>query len=166
VPVAFGASVDGVRALLPHRRIDETSKPTEEQVERFLASGSGWVSVRLGYPTSFAALDAEATTTFEELAAGLVELYAGAFAEDAAHPEQAGPGESSYGSILWERFLKGVDELLEALGKATDGGAGDGELPVGQAPGSIAYSFPPPTFRTIPTPPFTAPNIGAPARGN
>lgn len=164
MPVAFGASVDGVRALLPHRRIDETSRPSLADVERFLAQGSGWVALRLGYPTSFEALDPDDQRPhFEALAAGLVELYAGAFAEDAAHPEQAGPGESSYGSILWERFLRGIDELLEALGKATDTGGG-GEEPAAGHPGTVAYSFPPPTFRTIPTPPFTAPNVGATSR--
>jgi hypothetical protein len=156
MPVAFGASIEGVRALLPHKTIGPTSRPTEAAVETYLEGGAGWVSARIG-PGNTALLVADDPRT--EWARSLVELYAGAFVEDAAFPERAAPGDTSYGGVLWERFLRGLDELLEALGEPVEPG-GEGEEP-GAVVGPLLYSFPAPVLITAPAvPPFVTPNTG------
>lgn len=157
MPVAFGASVDGVRALLPHRTLGPTSKPSEAQVETFLDGGSGWVRARIG-ATRAGELDAASEDDpLRDWARSLVELYAGAFTEDASFPERAAPGETTYGGVLWERFLRGLDELLEAMGLPVEPGAGE----PGAAVGAVLTNFPAPVLITGPrVPPFVAPNLG------
>lgn len=133
----FGASVEGVRALLPQLTISETSEPSESDVERYIKAAAGHVSVRIGAP-----IPADVDSDEYAWAQGLVELGAAAYTQSAGFPERAAQAGDSYGEILWNRFLEGIDEFLEARGEST--GSGDG---VGRAsPDLPTASFPPALF--------------------
>lgn len=147
MPLTFGATVDGVRALLPHRRIDATSKPSEADVAVHIGIAGNWLAGRirgLDLTTVIGEEPPGTPLTLADQARSLVELGAASLAEDASFPERAAKTDSSYGTVLWDKFLAGIDELLEAAGVAPDG---DG----GPAPGveidSPAYYFPEPMFR-------------------
>lgn len=110
----YGATVDGVRDLLPHRTIDATSKPNEADVVGYLAAVGARVAVRLGPSSGWAAGTVEADVI--TAARGLVELGAGAYTDDASFPERASTvGSSRYGAVLWERYKDGLDELVRVV---------------------------------------------------
>lgn len=142
----YGATVDDVRALLPHRRIDHTSKPSAEQVEGFLAFTASEVATRVTLLT-LAGASTTVIAAAELMGKGLTALGAAAMAEDAGHPEQTGRGASSYGGVLWERYTGRLDGLADLLDIDEDAGGGGGDGPGGVA-AAPAYSFPDPTFRS------------------
>lgn len=131
----YGATVEQVRGLLPHRLISATSRPTAAQVAAFLSITSAWIAARLGDTTALAA-DVEAALVAN--ATGLAVLGAAALTEAAGAPERTGMADGGYAGWLWDRYKEGIDEELEALGKATDAGPGDIPAPVGDRPATIA----------------------------
>jgi hypothetical protein len=132
VAVDYGATVQGVRGHHPTLTLTESSQPSETDVEGYIEALSAWVDARVGPLTA-------ATAAFD-MAKSLVELGAAAWADWAAHPETVDKAESTYGDRLWAQFLRGLDELLEALGIATEGLPG----PTAGRPGVPEWSFPPP----------------------
>lgn len=139
----YGATVEDVRALLPHRRIDATTRPSAEQVEGFLAFTTAEVGARIDVLTIAGASPAVIARA-EGAARGYVAMGAAAMAEDAGHPEQAGRGASSYGGVLWERYterLEGIVGFLD-LDEGDAGGPG-----VGSSSDLPAHSFPEPRMR-------------------
>jgi hypothetical protein len=132
----YAATIEGVRALLPHRAIGPGSKPSEGQVNRFLEAGSRWVTARAGVLT--------AGTPAYNHARTIVELRAAAMAEDAAFPERSGRAGSGYGEVLWERANEALEELLEVIFDPGDPDAGGVEGPLADTP---AFSFPEPAWR-------------------
>lgn len=135
MPVDYGASVEGVRALLPHRGISETTKPSDQQVERFLEAASRWVTARAGALDPASALYAHARTA--------TELRAAAMAEDAAYPERSGRAGSGYGEVLWARANEALEEIVEVIGPEPIIDPTD-PTTAGKRP---AFSFPEPAWR-------------------
>lgn len=119
----YAATVDDVRALLPHRAITDAREPKPATVERYLDGIAARVAARL--ETSLAILRGIAPTN-ATAGARLTELEAGArFAtalggaavtEDSGFPERANleATDTSYGAVLWARFLEYLDELEAA----------------------------------------------------
>lgn len=105
----FGATVDDVRALLPHRTIDVHTRPSLEAVGRFLTGSSARVAARIGTPGTV-------TATLEAAARNVVAHMAAAMAEDAAFPERAAVADTDYGNVLWTRATLLLGELLTAAG--------------------------------------------------
>lgn len=133
MPADYGQTLDGVRALLPHRSITTTSTPTEAQVTAMLNAAAAWVEAR-----TQGRLELAEHASARPLAGHAVELYAAAQAEDATFPERADRASSSYGSVLWDRFRQALEDLLGALGLS-------GEA-VTTTAGAPAYAFPEPLF--------------------
>lgn len=122
-PPYYGATVDDVRLLLPHRTIDTTSAPSVAAVTGYLRDVAARVATRLGTVDAWA-VDADTVVT---AARGLVALGAAAYADDASYPERASTvGSSRYGAVLWERFTTGLAELEDDV--AGDPGAGGGTV--------------------------------------
>ncbi len=120
----YGASVDGVRAFLPHRVIDAASAVSTVDVERFLSVVGQRVASAIDGPLGrLEALGANDPTVaplaaaFRTNARGLVELGAAAMTEDAGFPERSGidATDSSYGAVLWDRFTTGLDGLAGGI---------------------------------------------------
>lgn len=117
----YGASVPGVRGLLPHRTITNASKPSEEDVARFLSGIGGKVYARVARALA-AVEDTDETAELTELARQSIELGAAAMTEDAAFPERAGVAGTGYGEVLWVRHRDTLADLLAGLGiDATEG---------------------------------------------
>lgn len=130
----YGATIDGVKAHLPHRRIEDNTRPSTDDVQRYLETTTRWVTMRVG-------VLAEGTPGFDH-ARGAAEIGAAAMAEDASFPERSGRAASSYGEVLWARFQEAIDELLESLGLTGEGGGGPAVA--GERP---AFNFPDPAWR-------------------
>jgi hypothetical protein len=124
MPVAdYGATLEGVRAHLPLRKIQESGPGvTTTQVEGFIRDVSAWVDNRVG------PLDGDPALS---MAKSLVEIGAAAWAENGMFPERSGKAESTHGDRLLELFFKGLEELLVSLSGARAG---------------PQWSFPPPLF--------------------
>lgn len=138
----YGTEVGDVQAFIPDQLIDAGSKPNLGQVQSIIAMMDRRVASRIGDVSTYPAAE---QTQAADAAAVLVAMGAAAIAWNAAHPEAAGRGASTYGDWLWQQFTAGIDELLESLNKPTaeaPGGAG-GEAPPSDHP---AYSLPEPTF--------------------
>jgi hypothetical protein len=122
--IAYGASAEGVRALLPHFRIDPTSRPSEADVETYLEMASNWVVMRLGDLSAFDSVDdGHWRQRVEDHAKAAVQLRAAAQTEDAKFPERASTADAGYAAVLRAQADRAVDEALEALGEGTGGAA-------------------------------------------
>lgn len=141
VGVRYGATLDGVRGLLPHRTLNPSTKPSEEHAARWLTSTSGRVATRIR--RVYDLLDDEGKHDVDVLAANVVELAVAAMVEDAAYPERAGVADTSYGAVLWTRHREALGDLYAALG-IDDGDAGVGSDATVGAP---SFVFPEPLFR-------------------
>lgn len=139
----YGAGVEGVTALLPGTRIDESSRPNVDDVEAWVDEYTAEVARRLG---DLAALDPDAAANAELTARRLVHLAAAATVLDAKYPERAGAADDSYAAVLWGRYTTGLAELVEAVEEGVLPGPGDGGTTGG--PGSAVGSFPEPMFTT------------------
>lgn len=109
----FGATVDGVQALLPMTTLLETRAPGQQGVTvadavNFLTSVSGRVEGRL---YRWERLTADAETAVIAAAKDLVETGAASYVQAARHPEQSDPSRDSYASVLWSRFETGLETL-------------------------------------------------------
>lgn len=135
----YGASVAGVRRLLPTVDIEASSEPSESDVQAWLAEFTGNVARRLG---NVSALTEAQVGEITVAARGLVHLGVAATVYDAHFPERAGLTDQSYGQVLWGRYSDGLDELdaeVEALtGEEAAGGADASGVPL--------YYFPEPAF--------------------
>lgn len=144
----WGATVDGVAALLPAAAIPDELAAGQKAVTR--AHVQAWVdqlaarvALRLaGWDTL---KDAGRRDHVRAAAADLVHHGAAAYVEAARFPERAGKTDESYSAVLWARYVDGLAELAALLegwlsdpGEATGGDAGNGR-PAWSAP---ATSFP------------------------
>ena len=137
----FGASVDGVRGLLTNVTIARATRPNEAQVGEWIDQFTARVSARIDAAGGYTGLTTDQVGTVTQAARQLVELAAGSFAVDAAHPDRAAKADTRYGAVLWQRYVEGRDELLAdlaAMHDQADSGAGGDEAPIG--------AFPPPMF--------------------
>lgn len=137
----YGATIGDVGAFLPHKVISPTSKPSDAQVRQFLVITTNRVVGRLGELAGYPQPVQDATVM---AAAGVAAMGAAGLTENAAAPERGGRSGTAYGDWLWAEFLKGIDELLEELGKATEVAGEDVVPAVAAAP---AGSFPDPLWR-------------------
>lgn len=137
----YGASSAGVEALVAGLTLGPSSTPSVGDVDRWLDELAARVAGRLG---DLSKLTDAQRAAVDARAAGLLHLGAGAYAEDAAHPDRvSSQADDRYGAVLWARFLEGlgeleddVDELLAAAGAGPATGARH-----------AAASFPPPLAR-------------------
>jgi hypothetical protein len=138
----YGATIAGVAALLPWRTFTDSSRPTQAQVEGWLAGEiGGMVAARLG-PIDDVAVPLEPLRNRLQIAArGLVHLGTAALAEAAGEPEAMEREASAYASWLWERFTEGLAALEVTVDAAVPG---PGEAGVGEL-GEAEWSFPPPS---------------------
>lgn len=141
------ADVDPVRARL-HRRIDDTTSPSTDQVLGFLTDRSLEVAGRAGDPDTWPA-DAAGIRPDPELAdwaRSIVILGASADAWDAAFPEKSAQVQApTYGRLLYERYQDQLLAFLRRLG--IDPAAPVDTRPVDQGlAGGPAGSFPAPLF--------------------
>ena len=144
----YGATLVAVRALLPHRAIPDASA-LAAQAERHLDAASALLAVRveegLTRLRSLSATDARAGARVAELteAAGVaVALGGAALLEDAGFPERANldATDTSYGAVLWARFLAAAEALAVAVAGALEASGEAGRLPgADQGP---AHGFP------------------------
>ena len=160
----YGASVAGVRALVPEARLLDTLPTgpgvygvTFAQVEEWLREVTGVVAIKLD---GWERLSTDPTAVVlningapagpsdrEQLIAAartIVHNGAAAYLEAARHPERARPNDSSYADVLWRRYELGLEQLATWLaGRLIRPVAGDDEeqpLPVS----GVLYDFPPP----------------------
>lgn len=153
MPALYGAGIEGVRALLPHRVIDALSEPTETQVLTWIEEGSGRVFARVGSLTVLPNDPVEELGDLSIRAWGLLaakhasELYAAGMTEASGAPELARPNDTtSYAAWLMAQYEAAVLELIELIDRNA---GGDGVPPEDAAlvdGGAIAYAFPPVTF--------------------
>jgi hypothetical protein len=136
----YATTIDDVQGFIPDQAITPESKPTLAQVTNMLELLDARVSGRVGDVATYPA-DVQAAVLLEGKT--LVAMGTAALAWNAAHPDAAGRGSSTYGDWLWEQFTAGVDELLESLNKPTVEAPGGGGVVAGAVP---AYNLPEPTF--------------------
>ncbi len=140
---AYGASVDGVRALLPMRTIttDPTSRPTEGQVFGWLEDWAAEVRGRVGNLELVA--DSARRADMVRLARKAVHYRTAADAEASGGPETVGEdGTTSYARWLvaqYEAVMARLGAMADAERTDDDPGEGVG-MPSLEEP---AWSFPP-----------------------
>lgn len=138
MPALFGASIEGVEAILATAAFDDDTEPSRDQVAGFVESMSAIVALRLGD------LSLYTDARYDQVAAAakvVIELAAASLADKAGHPEQS--GNNSTGNVLWDQYRKSLEDLLEAVGRERDAGAGgDGNIV-----GMPAHSSPRPLMR-------------------
>jgi hypothetical protein len=157
----FGASLDGVRSLIPEAKLPDTLPPgtrgvTSGQAAAWLGDLSRRVALRLtGWeqlrftPTAEDVELARPTPRDQFIAAArdLVHTATASYVEAARFPERA---ENGYPAVLWRRFEEGLTGLAEwldlQLNPPADGDGGGGAVEGGGA--SVpAWAFPPASFR-------------------
>ena len=110
----WGATLDGVAALIPDWKIPLTLAPgqngiTRDQVTGWLTELSGIVSLRL---TGWAAVtDPDRTAALVTAARAAIHNGAASYVEAARHPDRAVKGATSYADVLWARFTDQLDHL-------------------------------------------------------
>lgn len=121
MPAPFGATLDGVKAYLPHLDLDAGDRVGPEDVARFLDTIGGTVAGRLTWPLArlqelqdLGTAPAGTVEAYTLSAAGVVEMGAAAMAQDASFPELSAARETdtSYGAALWARHRQALDDLL------------------------------------------------------
>lgn len=159
----FGATVAGVRALLPQVNIVAATPEhvavsvvntaiTEAQVRAWLIEDTAHVARALdgylrlsdeqqdGAPGDRANLAASARSVVLDRTASRTEA--------ALHPARTSTDEASYAGVLWTRAREALAELtawLEGRLRGTDPAADPGQTPTGAGGGSYV-SAPPPAF--------------------
>ncbi|WP_053207943.1 hypothetical protein [Jiangella muralis] len=145
----WGATVDGVAALLPDAPLLEsapvnpqpgqkivTRATVQEWVDQFCAK----VALRLD---GWEALRDDSRREYVKLTAcDLVHNAAGSYAQAARFPERAGKATDSYSGILWDRYTTGLDALAKLVEEWTQD-PDESADPTSDRP---AWSFPPVTF--------------------
>lgn len=159
----FGATVAGVRSLVPEARLYVGPMPppegtyaitvpqvaawVDELTDSVAMTLDGWE--RLSNDAVLA--DDEVTVLIEgdrtRLAASartIIHNGAASYLEAARHPERAAVNDTSYAAVLWQRYTDGLDRLAAwLLRRLEDPQAGDVEEPDALA-GGVVYSFPVP----------------------
>lgn len=136
---AYGASLDEVKALLPHRRNWLDARPTEDDVLTFLTLMGGHVGAAVG---DIPVLPADVAGRLSTLARRAVVLAVAAQTEAAGTPERANPNDaSSYANWLQARADEALVLAVEfAAGLVSGDGPPGAELEVSEP----AWSFPDP----------------------
>lgn len=156
----FGATVAGVRALVPDAPIPETLPAGVKGVDAGMVRGwlrelsgrvdrrlAGWRGLRLERNADEQAEDAPSPReAFVDAARGLVLTGAASYTEDARFPTRSEQNDSRYGAVLWRRFEAGLAELDAWLKAELDTGDEKDLDPATAAADAPAYSFPPPAF--------------------
>jgi len=150
----WGVTVAEVAELASHSELNNESasdpefgnandrEVTTQDVERWIANVEATVDLKL---RKRAALTPEAQARV--LAAGKTVVLNGAAAYlvDAAYPARTGVGDnSSYGSVLWNRYKAGLEELKTEIDEWVEQGAGEDDTTGGSL--GIGAFFPAPTF--------------------
>lgn len=146
----FGATVDGVTALVPEVRLAEAPLPvgkyavTVQQVRAWVEELSAAVAMRVDgwHRLAVEPDDGEQTSDrdqFLAFARTVVHNGVASYTEAARHPERP----SAYAAVLWDRYTTGRDELV---GWLTDRLATStaGDTPEQPSVSGLAWSFPSP----------------------
>jgi uncharacterized protein YjbJ (UPF0337 family) len=132
----YGATADGVRALIPDTPVTDRKTPTTTDVEGWLDTWDARVRRKVGDLTGF---DDELAVDFAAIAADVVHHFVASIAEDAGHPERLA-NDNRYAKVLWDRaeslFTQLVGDVDEARGEE---GVADTEAPAGSFPEPIAW---------------------------
>lgn len=152
----FGATVDGVTALVPEARLYAGDLPVPEgtyavtvgQVTAWVEELTGVVAMTLtGWQRlSDEPVDPEETSDRDQLieyARTVVHNGAASYLEAARHPERSSVNDTSYAAVLWQRYTDGLDRVATWLaGRLAAGEPGD----TADAYAGPAYYFPEPLF--------------------
>lgn len=155
----YDATVEGVRALLPHATIPDSLPAggrgvTTSHVAAWLAELSGRVDLRLAGWRRLRVARTEQEESdnhpspserFTAAARDLVHNGAASYTEAARYPERAGVTDTSYAAVLWNRYTSGLDDLEAWLtDELATGDEGEVDPETGTAYGDPGYSFPEP----------------------
>lgn len=144
--LAFNATLDGVRGLMPQRLIDATTRPSEAQVNGYIERLADRLIGRLGHPDVWPDLRTDGTAGLRvelvEHAVDIVELRAAARALDAGTPDRILTEGDRRQAEVWRREADEAEaELVAALAAA--GYTVPGDVEAGAAgPKAIAGTFP------------------------
>jgi hypothetical protein len=138
----FGATADGVYAHVRSLGLDPAFVAAD--VDRWLEDAASRVVARVGLPTTWSWADPDQHL----LAIGRASIHFGAASllYDANYPERALTTEATtnYGSVLWNRHMQYLYELVEALNaalRAPGGNAGD-DPAAGEEAGTLRLAGP------------------------
>lgn len=123
----YGATIAGVKALLPSRVIGDDTAPSNANLVSWIGEISDRVTGVIG--------EIEESSRFWAAARAVVHIGVAATYWDAAFPEHSGV-DGRYGTVLWERFEKELARLQKAMGDDPD--TAD--------PTDPSYCFPDPMF--------------------
>lgn len=165
----FGATVDGVIALVPTARLlDDTAVPVPvptgglepgrgggtfavsvSTVAAWVEELSARLALRLdGWQRLTATPVAPETTSDRDqlvaFARDLVHNGAASYLEAARYPERSAAATTSYAAVLWARFESGLADLSTWLERRLEDGTDVADAPA--LAGVPAASFPPPRF--------------------
>lgn len=164
-PIApYGATVNGVTALVPEVKLWTSDQPLPEgtyritatQVAEWVAELSDTISMELdGWDrlSQDPTLAEDGTTVlivsdlerFVDAARTIVHNGAASYLEAARHPERARNADTSYAAVLWQRYTDGLTRLTAWLTKRL-AEPESGDTPEPEAAIGGAWSFPCPTF--------------------
>lgn len=152
----FGATVDGVTALVPEARlVDGTPAAgqygvTVTQVQAWVDELTGVVAMTLDHWQRLSDEPVEPEDTSDraqlcEYARTVIHNGAASYLEAARHPELASNvNDTSYAAVLWSRYTDGLDRVAAWLEKRlADQDPADTPEPQA-ATGFTDYAFPPP----------------------
>lgn len=145
--IMYGATIAGVEALVSNLTVTYSSNPSAADVTRWLGDAANLVASRIGNLDDLTA--AGDTTgdvaTFTARAAAIVQLLAGAYTEDAAHPDRiTSQADTRYAAELERRAMEQLTDLEAQVAVAR---VTFGLPPLNMAHRGAGASFPPPLFR-------------------
>lgn len=119
----FGVTVEAVAALIPEATIPETRQPGQKavvvaDVTAWLQQFSAEADLRLAGWTGLPDGQRDQVTA---VAARLVTAAAASYVEAARAPERAGPADTSYAQVLWDRWVTGLPDLAGLVETWLDG---------------------------------------------
>lgn len=119
----YGASLAGTKAHIPFVVIDDTTSPSNADVQRFMDAITNRIAARVGPIESVT--DTDRAAVLVAAARGLVHVGAASQAMGAANPVLASPVAGvSYADWLWKMFEQGLDELAATEGAGPGGPGG------------------------------------------
>jgi hypothetical protein len=133
----FGATVAGVRALIPDTPVTDATRPSVASVVGWLDTWDARVARKVGDLTAFAD---DLATDFAAVAADVVHTRVASITEDAAHPERL-PDDNRYAKVLWDRADVLLAELVADVDEARgeEGITVDPEAPAGYFPEPVRW---------------------------
>jgi hypothetical protein len=115
VQTQYGATIAGVNAYVPHRRVNPSSTPSAVQVQQFMDAIASELSLAIG---DLDRLSGDFLQNVIIQAMTVVQIGAAAWTEDASFPEQTDPQDrSSWGAVLWARYNKMKEALAVTVSR-------------------------------------------------